>query len=64
MNTGMTVPIKKKKGKELAKDEKLYNRQLASVRIVVEHTIGKMKIFKILSERFRNPLKDHNLMFT
>ena len=63
LGTGMTVPIKKKKGKKLTKEEKLYNRQLASVRVVVEHTIGKMKIFRILSERFRNPLKDHNLIF-
>lgn len=63
LGTGMNVPIKKKKGKKLTREEKLYNRHLSSVRIVVEHTIGKMKIFKIVSERFRNPLKDHNLIF-
>jgi len=57
------VPIKKKKGKKLSEEEKLINRQLAKVRIVVEHSIGKMKIFKILSERFRNPLKSHNIIF-
>lgn len=61
--TKMKVPIKKKKGKKLTKEEKLINRQLSSTRVVVEHSIGKMKIFKILSERFRNPLKSHNLMF-
>lgn len=63
MGTAITAPIKKKKGRKLTKEEKQYNRQLSSIRVVVEHSIGKMKIFKILSERFRNPLKDHNLIF-
>jgi len=63
LGTKMKVPIKKKKGKKLTEEEKLINRQLASIRVVVEHSIGKMKIFKVLSERFRNPLKSHNLIF-
>ena len=50
--TRMIIPIKKKKGKKLTKEEKLFNKRLASLRIVVEHSIGKMKIFKVLSERF------------
>ena len=63
LGTKMKVPIKKKKGMKLTKEEKLINRQLSSTRVVVEHSIGKMKIFKVLSERFRNPLRSHNLIF-
>ena len=63
LGTNIKVPIKKKKGKKLTEEEKLINRQLASERVIVEHVIGKMKIFKILADRFRNQLKSHNLIF-
>lgn len=61
--TSIEVPIKKKKNQKLTKEQKAFNRQHSRERIVVEHVFGKMKIFKILSERFRNPLKSHNLIF-
>lgn len=59
MGTGMIVPKKKPRGGELTEEEKEYNRIHASLRIRVEHAIGKIKIWRILSERYRNRLRDH-----
>jgi len=61
--SSIETPIKKPKGKDLTKEQKQFNKKLAKRRIVVEHTIGKMKIFQILSQRFRNPLSKHSLIF-
>jgi len=60
---GVIVPNKKPKGGELTKEEKLYNKALSKRRITVEHSFGKMKIFQILSQRFRNPKRKHSLIF-
>jgi len=60
---GVTLPNKKSKGKELTKEEKKYNKELSKRRITVEHTFGKMKIYQILSQRFRNPRNTHSLIF-
>lgn len=59
MGTGIIVPKKKPRGGKLTQEEKECNRIHASLRIRVEHAIGKMKIWRILSERYRNRLKDH-----
>ena len=48
------TPIKKPKGEKLTKEQKKYNRQLNRLRIVVEHVNRRLKIFKILSYRYRN----------
>ena len=58
------LPIKKKKGKSLTKKEKKYNRKLAKERIVVEHSIGKLKHFKILGSKFRNNLCRYDNIFS
>jgi hypothetical protein len=34
-----------------------------SSRIVVEHVIGRLKVFRILSERYRNRCRRFNLRF-
>jgi len=59
----IALPNKKPKGKELTKQEKQYNKELSKRRITVEHSFGKMKIYQILSQRFRNPLTKHSLIF-
>jgi hypothetical protein len=61
--TDIVIPFKKPKKQKLTKEQKAFNRKHRRERIIVEHTIGKMKIFKVLAERFRNPLKSHNLIF-
>lgn len=48
------TPIKKKKGKNLTQEEKISNRQLNRLRVIVEHINRRLKIFKILSYPYRN----------
>lgn len=48
------TPVKKPRGGKLTSSQKQYNRELNRLRIVVEHVNRRLKIFKILSERYRN----------
>jgi DDE superfamily endonuclease len=48
------TPQKKPRGGELSRAERNNNRELASRRVVGEHVIGKLKVFRILSEKYRN----------
>ncbi|MBW4440972.1 MAG: transposase [Plectolyngbya sp. WJT66-NPBG17] len=57
------TPYKKSKRRKLSKQERQYNQQLAQVRITVEHTIRKLKVFRILSERYRNRSRRFGLRF-
>ncbi|MCP5061612.1 MAG: transposase family protein [Ignavibacteriae bacterium] len=59
----MNLPHKKPKEKELTKEQKQFNKELSRRRIKVEHSFGKMKIYQILSQRFRNPLSKHSIIF-
>jgi len=47
-------PKKKPRKGELSPEEKAQNRAIAQERIGVEHTIGKVKIFRIARETYRN----------
>ena len=57
------TPHKKSKHHPLTPEQKLENRALSKERIYVEHVIGKLKIFRILSERYRNRRKRFGLRF-
>lgn len=57
------LPFKASKSCALTKQDKLYNRALSRVRIVVEHVIGDLKTFKILADRYRNKGKRYNIKF-
>ena len=59
----LQTPHKKPKGGTLSQQQKAQNRQHARERIVVEHGIGRMKVFQILAQRFRNALSRHTLIF-
>ena len=48
------TPFKKSKYHPLTKKEKQRNRALARKRILIEHIFRKLKVFRILSERYRN----------
>lgn len=50
-------------GGELNREEKKSNQELAKVRVVGEHINRKLKIFKILSDRYRNRRKRFALRF-
>jgi DDE superfamily endonuclease/Helix-turn-helix of DDE superfamily endonuclease len=60
--TDLKVPQKKPRGGTLSARTKRGNRRLSQRRIVVEHGIGKMKIWRIAAERYRNPLRGHTRM--
>ena len=47
------LPHKKPKKQELTAEQKADNKILASERIVVEHSIGGLKRYRILSDRLR-----------
>jgi IS5 family transposase len=49
------IPYKKTKKHPLTKDEKAYNHALSRFRVRVEHSIARLKSFRMLSERYRYP---------
>jgi hypothetical protein len=57
------TPTKKSKKHPLTAEQKEKNRSLSSKRIFCEHVIGKLKIFRILKERYRNRRKRFGLRF-
>ena len=57
------TPVKKSKLQPLTAEQKTANRKLAGQRIFCEHVIGKLKIFRILSERYRNRRRRFSLRF-
>ena len=57
------LPHKKKKGEKLTSKQRRFNRRIAQIRIKVEHVNRKLKIFRILSERYRNRRKRFGLRF-
>lgn len=58
----LQVPKKKPRKGQLSDDERRSNRGLAKERIVAEHGIGKMKIWRIAADRYRNPPRRHTVM--
>ncbi len=55
--------IKNKKKDPLTKQDKLKNKEQAKKRVVVEHVIGHLKKFKIISQKYRNRRKRFTLKF-
>ncbi len=55
------LPKKSSKLKPLTKKEKKENLRLSRIRVKVEHVIGKIKVFRIMAERYRNRRKYHDL---
>jgi transposase len=57
------TPKKKSKHHPLTDQEKASNREIARQRIGCEHVIGRLKVFRILMERYRNRRKRFGLRF-
>ena len=55
------IPRKKPQGGELSSLEKAYNQELARERICIEHVNRRLKIFKILRDRYRNRRRRYGL---
>ena len=56
------LPIKKKRNIELTKKEKRYNKRHSRQRVIVEHTICRIKKFGIMGNKYRNRLKRYDVM--
>ena len=56
------MPTRKPRGRPLTARQKAGNRRVAKRRIVVEHGIGKMKVWRIAADRYRNPRSRHTVM--
>ena len=55
------LPHKKNRNQqELSEEEKEYNKIHSKKRIVVEHTISRLKKYRIMSDIFRNKLRKYN----
>jgi hypothetical protein len=57
------TPKKKPKDGELSEAERDYNRTLGKERIWVEHVNRRVKIFRILAQRYRNRRRRYGLRF-
>lgn len=57
------LPKKRRKGKLLTREEKRMNRDISSKRALNENVIGRLKRFKILSDKYRNRRKRFGLRF-
>jgi hypothetical protein len=63
LHANSQIPAEKSKLHPLTKEQKASNRQLSHERVLVENVIRKLKIFRILSERYRNRRKRFSLRF-
>ena len=50
------------KAEALTPEQKVFNRELSRARVVVEHTISRVKKFNIFGTEFRNRLKRYDVM--
>jgi DDE superfamily endonuclease/Helix-turn-helix of DDE superfamily endonuclease len=48
------------KAPDLTPEQKKFNHELSKERVVVEHTISRMKKFRIMADEFRNRLKHYD----
>jgi len=57
------LPKKKPRKRPLTKQEKRANKIIASQRVLNENIMGRLKHFKIISDRYRNRHKRFGLRF-
>ena len=50
------------KAKELSFEQKVFNHWLSKERVVVEHTISRLKKFRVMAHVFRNRLRHYDVM--
>ena len=55
-----SLPNRKERNLQSSEEQKEYNRGHAKKRIVIEHTICRLKKYRILADVFRNRLNKHN----
>jgi len=57
------IPKKRSKKNPLTNDDKKQNTSKSSKRVVIENLIRELKIFRIISEKYRNRRKRFGLRF-
>lgn len=58
------IPNRNKRNLDLSTEkEKAYNKSHSKKRIAIEHTICKLKKYKILAVMFGNKLRKHNKIY-
>ncbi len=62
VGTALEVPAKRPPKGRLTAEQKAGNRRLARRRIVAEHGIGKMRVWRVAAERYRGRRRGHTLM--
>ena len=55
------IPKRASKKRPLSKEQKRSNKNINSNRVFIEHTLRKIKIFRIMAERYRNRRKRFGL---
>jgi hypothetical protein len=55
-----SLPVKKKRNTELTEEEKEYNKNHSRLRVIIEHTICRIKKFCIMGTKYRNRLERYN----
>ena len=63
LHSSSCTPTKKPRQARLDKSERQHNRLLARFRVVAEHVNRKLKVFRILAERYRNRRRRFGLRF-
>ena len=57
-----TRTSRREEAADLTPKQKRFNRELSKARVVVEHTISRMKKFNIFGTEFRNRLRHYDAM--
>lgn len=55
-----SIPKRKKRNLQLSREQKEFNKSHSQKRIVIEHTICRLKKYRIMSDVFRNRINKHN----
>ena len=63
LHSNSQTPAKRTKLHRLSEEQKANNRAISKKRILIENIIRKLKIFRILSERYRNRRRRFGLRF-
>ncbi len=51
------TPKRKPPRRELSAEDKAKNKEIASLRVMIEHVIRRLKVFRILADPYRNRRK-------
>lgn len=61
--TALRVPHRRPPRGALTPRQRRGNRRHARRRVAAEHGIGRMKVWRVAAERYRNPLRRHTLIY-